>query len=943
MRVRLLGPVDVVVGGEPRAVHGLRRKAVLAVLALHGGEVVSTDCLAEAVWGDAAPPTAVNTLQSHVSYLRGVLGTKTAILARPPGYVLELPGEGTDVQVAERLLEQGTQSADPADAVRYLQDALALWRGRPLADVGDVAWLVGQAERLGLLRVRVRQALSGARLAAGEHAQLVPELEGMVADYPLDERMHGQLMLALYRSGRQADALAVYQRLRHTLGEDLGIDPSQALRDLEAAILRQDPCLDAPTPPVAAEPIAPVARVGPVPAQLPPAVPAFTGRGAELAGLEAIAPWAAQPGPPPPAAAVLCAVSGTAGVGKTALAVHWAHRVAAQFPDGQLYVNLRGFDPSAAALDPGQALRGFLDAFAIPPTQVPEDLAAQTALLRSVLAGKRVLLVLDNARNAGQVRPLLPATPGCLAIVTSRDQLTGLVATDGAHPLILDLLTAADARDLLVRRLGADRVAAEPAAAEAIITACARLPLALTIAAARAATSPTFPLAAIATELREASSVLDPFDGGDRATDVRAVFSWSYRALSAPAARLFRLLGLHPGPDIAAPAAASLAAIPPGQARTLLTELTRAHLLTEHQPGRYAAHDLLRAYASELAHTHHDHDAQDAAVGRVLDHYLHTASNAVAFVDAYQSLPLEPPRPGAIAGKPAADDALRWFDDEHATLLAAVRLAADAGLDAHCWRLAWTLTTFLGRRGFWQDQITALQTGLAAARRSGDAAGQAHTLLGLGRGYARAGRLHDADRHYRDALRLFDAIDGHFNARATAHSGLAWLAEQWQRPADALSHSLRARELYRAAGNERVQLLVLNDIGYSHALLGNYEEALSCCERALAAGREFGEHDWVKATLHSLGYIHHRLGDHRQAIAYYEQSLELCRKLADRYDEAETLVNVGDVYHSAGDRAAARREWTRALRIYDEIGHPGRDLLRAKLRVDNHAMATADR
>src|SRR5215813_10199442 len=282
MQVRLLGPVDVMVDGDPRPVRGLRRKAVLAVLALHGGEIVSTDQLTDAVWGQDAPPTAVNTIQSHMSYLRTVLGDKGAILARPPGYLLDLCDDGTDVREVERLLRQAPQLQEPAEAVRHLHHALNLWRGRPLADVTGVAWLEEQAERLDLLWLRVRQALSEARLAAGEHAQLVPELEQIAADHPLDERVHGQLMLALYRSGRQADALAVYHRLRHTLDEELGIDPGQALRDLETAILRQDPCLEAPAPGVAAAPVAPVV---PVPAQLPPAVPAFTGRGAELTSL----------------------------------------------------------------------------------------------------------------------------------------------------------------------------------------------------------------------------------------------------------------------------------------------------------------------------------------------------------------------------------------------------------------------------------------------------------------------------------------------------------------------------------------------------------------------------------------------------------------------------------------------------------------------------------
>ena len=945
MQVRLLGPVDVVVDGEPRPVRGLRRKAVLAVLALQAGEVVSTDRLTDVVWGQAAPATAVNTLQSHMSYLRTVLGDKCAILAQAPGYLLDLCGDGTDVQEAERLLAQGMRSAEPAEAARQLRRALSLWRGRPLADVTGVAWLEEQAERLDLLRLRIRQALSGARLGAGEHAQLVPELEEMAASHPLDERIHEQLMLALYRSGRQADALAVYHRLRATLDEELGIGPGQALRDLEMAILQQDPALDPPVP--AGVPAVPLA---PVPAQLPPAVPGFTGRSAELATLDLLAGGAAAAapaagtGPVVPAAVAVCAVSGTAGVGKTALAVHWAHRVAGGFPDGQLYVNLRGFDPAGTALDPGQALSGFLDALGVPAARIPADPDTRAALYRSLLAGKRVLVVLDNARSADQVRPLLPGSPGCLAIVTSRDQLAGLVATEGARPLPLDLLTTADARELLTRRLGEARVAGEPEAVGDIIAACARLPLALTIAASRAATSPGFPLAAVAAELSEACCALDPFHGGDHATDVRAVFSWSYRALSPHAARLFRLLGLHPGPGIAAAAAASLAAVPPGRARALLAELTRAHLLAEHAPGRYAFHDLLRAYASELAGAQERPADRDAAVHRLLDHYLHTASNAAALIDTCQSMELDGPLPGAIAGEhAAAEEALHWSDDERATLLAAVYLAADAGLDAHCWRLAWTLTTFLGRQGFSQDQISALQTGLAAARRSGDATGQAHALIGLGRGYARAGRLHDADRHYRDGLRLFDGIGGHFNIRATAHSGLAWLAEHWERPAGALSHSLRALELYRAAGNERAQLLVLNDVGYAHALLGDYGQALSCCERALAAGEGFGEHDWVKATLHSLGYIHHRLGHYESAIAYYDRSIEYCRELADRYDEAETLVNLGDVYDSAGDLLIARRAWTQALRIFEEIDHPDRDQLRAKLRAPVREAALAGR
>jgi DNA-binding SARP family transcriptional activator len=918
--------------GEPRPVSGLRRKAVLATLALHDGEPVSTGRLMDVVWGEAAPPTALNTLQSHVSHLRGVLGRKAAILARPPGYVLDLGAEGTDVQRAERLLRQGRQSADPVRGARDLREALALWRGRPLADVAGLAWLEEQAGRLDLLGEQVRRALSEARLASGEHAQLLPDLEQMVADHPLDEQIHAQLMLALYRGGRQADALAAYQRLRRTLGEELGLEPSQSVRDLELAILRQDSSLDAPAPAVTMLAAGPVA---PVPAQLPPTVAAFAGRGAELADLDALLSRAALNGSAAGAAVVVSAITGTAGVGKTALAVHWAHRVREQFPDGQLYVDLCGFGPCGQALNPGQALRGFLDAFAVPPERIPADLDAQVGLYRSLLAGKRVLVLLDNAQDAEQVRRLLPGSHGCLALVTSRDHLAGLVAAEGAYPVGLDLLTAREARALLSRRLGPDRVAGEPQAASEIIERCARLPLALTIAAARAATRPAFTLADTAAELRQATSILDPFGGGDLATDVRAVFSWSYHALSTDAARLFRLLGLYPGPDISPAAAASLAGTSSQRARVLLAELARAHLLTEHSPGRYALHDLLRAYATELTQADDSDDARDAAVGRVLDHCLHTAHAAARLIEPYFA-PIDPAplRPGVIVGEPAtAEEALDWFTAERGMLLAAVRLAAGTDFAVRSWQLAWALATFLLRRGLWNDQASACQAGLHAARRDGDAVGEAHALLLLALGYARSGRIHDAAPYFSHALRLLETTGGYRSSQVTAHRGLTRIAEQQERHADMLSHSLRALELSRAAGDRTLEVMSLNDAGYSHALGGNYQLAITYCEQALARSQAAGERNWEAGAWHSLGYIHHQLGHHQQAIACYERSLGLCRELADRYNEADTLDHLGRVHCSAGDSGAARWAWTQALRIFDAIDHPGGGPVRAKLRL----------
>jgi DNA-binding SARP family transcriptional activator/tetratricopeptide (TPR) repeat protein len=930
MQVRLLGPVGVAVDGVSRPVRGLRRKAVLAVLALHRGDIVSTDRLVDAVWDEAAPSTAGNTLQSHISHLRNVLGSKAAILARPPGYVLDLDDDGTDVQVAERLLRQGSQSADPLRGARHLQAALELWRGPPLLDVGGLSWLEEQAGRLDLLWLQVKRALVEAQMAAGEHEQLVPTLEKMVVDHPLDEQIHAQLMLALYRSGRQADALASFHRLRGTLGDELGIDPSRLLRDLETAILRQDPALDALRSQIT---LAPAPPREPVPAQLPLAVPAFAGRDAELARLDAILPGSAGPDSAPPAAVVISAVAGTAGVGKTALAVHWAHRVAARFPDGQLYVNLRGFDREGQALDPAEAIRGFLDALGVPEARIPSDLPGQAGLYRSKLAGKRVLVVLDNARDVEQVRPLLPGSPGCMVIVTSRNHLTGLVATEGAHPLTLDLLTTAGARDFLACRLGASRVASEPEAVDDIIAGCARLPLALTIAAARAATQPGFPLAVFATELRRATRALDAFHGGDLSTDVRTVFSWSYRALSVGAARLFRLFGLHPVADIAIPAAASLAAIPADQARTLLAELTRAHLLTEHTPGRYTLHDLLRAYATEQAHNRDNDKICTAAVHRLLDHYLHTAHASVLLMEPFlKPITLLPPHPRVVLDQPGtAEEALLWFTVEHAALLAAVRLAADAGFHTHTWQLAWSLTTFLLRRGRWSDQELMQNAGLEAARRIDDPPGEAHALHGIALGYARSGRFSDACPYFQQALRHFEKIDDQAT-QAYIHGSLSWLSERQGRPADALRHSLRALDLYRVADDRPGQTVALNDIGYCHALLGNYRQAIGYCEQALAASQDLGERNWQAATWHSLGYTYQRLADYERAVRCYEQSLYLSQELADRYNEADTLDDLGDTHHSAGDLVAARRAWQRALRIFDEIDHPDGDQVRAKLR-----------
>ena len=925
MQVRLLGPVDVLAGDVARPVSGARRKAVLAVLGLCAGEVVSTDHLVEVVWGASGPPTAVATLQNHVSHLRSVLGARSAIVARSPGYVLDLAPAATDIEVARDLIGQAEATADLPHRITTLRAAVGLWRGRPLADVAGHPWLDQHADRLADLRLVAIHALLEARLDLGEHEQLLPELQRLADEYPYDERLCRQLMLALYRAGRQTEALARYRNLRHRLAEDLGIDPGPALRALEAGILQQDAGLDAPASPVT------VADQAPVPAQLPSAVRGFAGRERELARLDAILAGRGKLRAEP-TAVVISAVSGTAGVGKTALVVHWAHRVAVRFPDGQLYVNLRGFDPGGSVMDPAEAIRGFLDALGVAVERIPAGLDAQAALYRSVLAGRRVLVVLDNARDVEQVRPLLPGTAGCPVVVTSRNELAPLVATEGAHPLALDLLDVECARKLLSRRIGSVRVAAEPEAVQDIITACARLPLALAIVAARAAIRPGFPLAPLAAELRDNTSALDGFEGGDTGTDVRAVFSWSYRTLSPDAAKIFRLLGLHPGPDVSAPAAASLAGLPGNRLRPLLSELTGAHLLDERVPGRYAFHDLLRAYAAEQAHAIDGDEARREARHRMFDHYLHSASSAaLGLAPQREHITPAPPRPGVTPEHPVGHDAaLAWFAAEHPVLVTTTANASATGFDTHAWQLAKMFVTFLDRRGLWHDWISVQTAAVEAAQRLGDQLAQAHAHNALGLGYARSGRPDEGRPHYENALVLFEAV-GDQVAQARTLLNLASILERQGHVSDGLRHCAHALELFRSVGHQGGQASALNAIGWLSGLRGDYAQTLRYSRLALALHQEGADRLGEAATWDSLGYAHQHLGEHQEAISCYGNALDRLRDLGYRYHEAEVLVHLGDAQHAIGDEVAAHNAWQQALIILDELAHPDAGDVRAKL------------
>jgi DNA-binding SARP family transcriptional activator len=933
MEFGVLGPLLVRVEDGPVTVPGPKQRALLAMLLLRANETVSTGLLAEAVWDGFPPPNAADALPTYVMRLRRALGVEAGarVVTRAGGYAVEVGADELDLSRFKAACARARTSAAAADWAATsdaLTAGLALWRGEPLADVPAHRVLHDELQSLAELRLRAQQQRIDADLELGRHHDVIPELQRAIAAHPLHEPLRGQLMFALYRSGRQAEALEIYHATRRTLADELGVDPTPPLQELYRRILNADPTLT-PAPVVRS----PAQRSDDtVPRQLPAAVRHFAGRAAELKRLTELLDDTVATG----GTVMISAIDGTAGIGKTALAVHWAHQVAPWFPDGQLYVNLRGFDPSGSPMTPTEAIRGFLDALGLPPQRIPADLAEQAALYRSRLADRRVLVVLDNARDVDQVRPLLPGTQGCLTVITSRNRLLGLVAAEGATPLTLDLLSHTEAYELLTRRIGAETVLRQQREVDELIELCARLPLALNIAAARAATQPARPLADLVAQLRDASGRLDTLDAGDATTDVRAVFSWSYRQLSAPAARLFRLIGIHPGPDISLPAVASLAGVPRDQARRSLDELTRAHLLTEHVAGRYALHDLLRTYAAEQANTHETAAARQAAVERALDYYLHTSHAAsLLLYHSTTPIPMAPPAAGVepehLAG---LDAALAWYTAEYAVLVTAVTWAVDTGSDRQAHQLARTLRHFFQLRGHWRDYMTTHQDGLAAARRLDDRVAQSGLHRGLGWANTRLGAYVAAEKHYSRAIELHRELDD-FPGLGYTLITLGELLAIQQEHDRALDCARQALELFRATDNRSGLADALNAVGWHYAQRGDCREALTYCREALELHQEIGNRAGQADTWDSLGYAHHHLAEYADAVVCYRHAVRLRQESGDRSLEAAALDCLGDTYLAMDDADAAHDVWEQALAILTDLDldldHADADAVRAKL------------
>jgi DNA-binding SARP family transcriptional activator/tetratricopeptide (TPR) repeat protein len=895
--IRLLGSFQVLVDGSPVVLTSSRQRALLATLALAAGRLVSIDALARGVWGEAPPAHIRGSLQTYVMRLRRLCGEDT-VVTEPDGYRLVVDPSRVDALRFLRTLDQAAATTEPAHRRELLTTALGTWGGAPLEGVGSPAlaaeWGPLLTERY-LFAVEQRIDLDGGLVP---DARLVAELTDLVAQHPLRESLWERLVRVLARSGRRAEALARYAGLRALLSDELGVEPGESLRRLHAELLAAD-----------AEPSARAE----VPRQLPFDVAGFTGRGAELAELDRL---------PPGGASGIVVIEGTAGVGKTSLAVHWSHRVRDRFPGGELFLDLRGHSVGTP-VTPDAALAGFLRALGVPPETLPSTVEERSALLRSRLAGSRTLMLLDNARDADQVRPLLPGA-GNLVVVTSRNQLRGLVARDGARRIALRSFDDHDAAALLAGSVGTRRLAAEPDAVAELVQLCGRLPLALALAGERASRFSGVSLAGIVEELRDQRLRLDTLrDPQDAGTDLRATFSWSYKALRPAAARFFRLLGLHPGFAFSLSSAAALAGADLREARELADQLAAVHLLNQPSTDRYQFHDLLRVYAAELVEAETTEQERDAALRRLLDWYLASVAEANKLVrpDLLTDDITLDPAPVAAVRFTQHEDTIAWYATERQALTALVGVAARRGWIAHAWKLAWLLRGFFAERHDREDWIATAGIAVTVTRDAGDHTGLQYSANNLGSAYLRTLQPDKALEALEEARSA--AEHGGANALTVAIlsnlSGAYYVRAEY---AEAERYALQAVHLARDHGQRTFVPHALLNVSASRIGLHDYDHAAEAAEAAHEAFAELGDRYHAALALGNVAEALEGAGRHDEAEKAGLDALTELKELNADYGTIDVQITLGRLRRRTGHVREALGHWAEALAVSQRLGDP---------------------
>jgi len=928
----VLGPVQVTRPGVEVDLGARQQRLILALLLANAGQPIGIGSIVEVLWGERPPQSAVNVVHRYVGALRRLF--EPGLPARSPGrwllgdaagYRMQVDPLNLDLLRFRMLAEQARSDASEdrwPQAMASFASALSLWRG-PCGGVAELAandhltFSAIDHECADLAREATALALRLDKARA-----VLPVLRRMAEHRPLDEALQAQLVLAVSADGQQAEAIAHYHNVRRRLADELGVDPGEELRAAYQQVLRQDTAAPA-SPAVAGIPASPVKNPAPrlttvPPAQLPADLAYFTGRDeAQSRTLSLVNGHILTQASMP-----VLAIDGIPGIGKTSLAIHLAHQLTEAYPDGQLYVDLQGFDPEQSVLHPAEALQGFLNALGVPDADIPVSHHARSGLYRSVLAGRRILVVLDNAHSVEQVRPLLPGSPGCLALVTSRKRLAGLATAHGAHLMTLDVLSVQDARGFLTSRIGSQRTSAEPEAVDEVIERCGRLPLALAVVASRALTHPDHKLIDIARELRDAQGSLDGFSTDDIDNDIRAIFSWSYRRLGAQAARMFRLLSQHPGPDIAVPAMASLAGVALTEARLLIGELVRTGLLAEHKVGRFWMHDLIRAYAQELVHRHDDEITRAGAFERLTAHYRQSAYEADRLLGP--SIMLDPPE--AMAGVVTARlgdgiEAGAWLNAERQVLKSVVQRLIEAGDAATAWRLTVNLHFFNQREGWCHDWAATSRACLQAATAAGDDLGCAFMARSLSGAEMMLGNHESALQLLHRSLELFTQL-GHCSGQALVYRNLGQVTDLQGRHQEAIGYFERAVHLMEAQGDLFSQVLALGCLADAHTSLGHLEISMDLINRALPIADALD-------SIHGKGFCHEMMakclqakGDLPAARRIWSEAIEIFRRSEWRMNTVSCLLHLGDTALAMGDAAGAREAWQEALDLTAHLRLP---------------------